>query len=215
MNPKLQQAIAAVRSGQKKEAQFLLTQVLKEDPDESQAWFLLSQIVDSEQKRLVYLRKTVDLNPDHELAAQRLAQLEGVEPVAEVSLPEEAVEADPELAMETYPEAEEEVEPEGNEPEWGEPMAASDIAVPEVSEPFDTLTEMLAPVTEEPVVQMPSRQLAEEPSVTKLAPVSEPFTAAVANRRDQQAVLTRMLYVLSAAALIVLIALIYVIITSF
>jgi cytochrome c-type biogenesis protein CcmH/NrfG len=78
MNLKLQQAINATREGQSKEAQVLLTQVLTEDPEEVQAWFLLSLLVDSEQKQIAYLRKVLELDPQHEKAAHRLAQLEAV-----------------------------------------------------------------------------------------------------------------------------------------
>lgn len=79
MNPKLQQAMVAARSGQEKTAQFLLTQVLKDDPDEVQAWFLLSHLVDSDQRQRAYLQKTVSLDPSHEIAMQRLEELDRVE----------------------------------------------------------------------------------------------------------------------------------------
>jgi len=76
MNPKLQQAMSAAREGRSKEAQVLLTQILSQDPEEAQAWFLLSHLVDSEQKQLAYLKKVLALDPHHEKAAQRLAHLE-------------------------------------------------------------------------------------------------------------------------------------------
>jgi hypothetical protein len=79
MNEKLQQAISAARDGQKTEAQVLLTQVLKEDPDETQAWFLLSTLVDSESKKIAYLGKVLALEPDHQMAQKMLARLQGVE----------------------------------------------------------------------------------------------------------------------------------------
>lgn len=76
MNEKLQQAITAARSGQSTEAQILLTQVLKENPEETQAWFLLSNLVDSEQKKLTYLGKVLALDPQHKMAKQMLARLQ-------------------------------------------------------------------------------------------------------------------------------------------
>lgn len=76
MNPKLQQAMSAAREGRSKEAQVLLTQILSQDPEEAQAWFLLSHMVDSEQKQIAYLQKVLALDPQHEKAAQRLALLE-------------------------------------------------------------------------------------------------------------------------------------------
>ncbi len=76
MDQRLQQAIASARSGKEKEAQFLLTQLLKDNPEEVHAWFLLSHLVDSEQKQLAYLKKAVAIDPNHEKAAARLSELE-------------------------------------------------------------------------------------------------------------------------------------------
>ncbi len=87
MNEKLQQAITATRNGQVKEAQLLLTQVLKDDPNEAQAWFLLSNLVDSEPKKVAYLGKVLALNPQHEMAQKMLSRLRG----AEVEVEETAV----------------------------------------------------------------------------------------------------------------------------
>jgi hypothetical protein len=75
MNEKLQQAINAARNGQENEAQLLLTQVLKENPQETQAWFLLSTLVDSEQKKRAYLGKVLALDPGHPMAQKMLARL--------------------------------------------------------------------------------------------------------------------------------------------
>ena len=75
MNSKLKQAINATRSGQSKDAQILLTQVLKDDPDNAQAWYLLSLLVDSPTKKQAYLQKATALDPAHERAQQQLDQL--------------------------------------------------------------------------------------------------------------------------------------------
>jgi hypothetical protein len=96
MNEKLQQAISAARNGQKTEAQLLLTEVLQDDPNETQAWFLLSNLVDSKQKKAAYLGKVLALDPDHEMAQTMLGRLqEEAEPVSEV----ETV-AEPEIMLE-------------------------------------------------------------------------------------------------------------------
>lgn len=90
MNEKLQQAISAARSGQETEAQLLLTQVLKENPDETQAWFLLSTLVDSESKKIAYLGKVLTLEPDHQMAKKMLARLQiGAEAEAETGIERE------------------------------------------------------------------------------------------------------------------------------
>ena len=97
MNEKLQQAISAARNGQATEAQLLLTQVLKENPDETQAWFLLSTLVDSEQKKVAYLGKVLALEPDHQMAQKMLARLQ--EP-AEVETAGEEIEIEAEIGSE-------------------------------------------------------------------------------------------------------------------
>ncbi len=87
MNEKLQQAISAARNGQETEAQLLLTQVLKKNPDETQAWFLLSTLVDSESKKIAYLGKVLTLEPDHQMAKKMLARLQvGGEAEAETAI---------------------------------------------------------------------------------------------------------------------------------
>ncbi|MEJ2751030.1 MAG: hypothetical protein P8183_24460 [Anaerolineae bacterium] len=103
MNEKLQQAITAVRNGQENEAQLLLTQVLKEDPQETQAWFLLSTLVDSEQKKKAYLGKVLALDPDHPMAKKMLARFqEESEPVAEeLPVEEESPVEEADLVAET------------------------------------------------------------------------------------------------------------------
>ena len=93
MNQKLQQAIAATRAGQKREAQVLLTQVLQEEPEEVHAWYLLGLLVESPHKQRAYLGKVLALDPDHEKARQHLARLETAAPAIDVetgTLAEEA-----------------------------------------------------------------------------------------------------------------------------
>ena len=75
MNQKLQQAIQATRNGNNKKAQYLLTQTLQENPNDTQAWYLLSLLVDSEEKQITYLNRVVALDPSHEKAQEKLAAL--------------------------------------------------------------------------------------------------------------------------------------------
>ena len=76
MSEKLQEAIAATRAGQKREAQFLLTELLQENPNDEYAWFLLGNLVDSPEKRMAYLGKALTINPDNEKARQQLYQVQ-------------------------------------------------------------------------------------------------------------------------------------------
>lgn len=75
MDEKLKDAIAAARMGDKETAQRQLTELLDEDPQQVQGWYLLSLLVDSPQKQAAYLSKTLALNPDHEKAKEQLASL--------------------------------------------------------------------------------------------------------------------------------------------
>lgn len=68
MTSTLQDAIDAVREGNYEEAQRQLALVVEADPNEARAWYLLSQIVDSDARRAAYLSKTLSLNPYHERA---------------------------------------------------------------------------------------------------------------------------------------------------
>lgn len=75
MTQKLQQAIQLARSGDKQKAQYLLAQTLQEEPENAQAWYLLSLLVDSESKQTAYLQRVLALDPTHEKAQARLAEL--------------------------------------------------------------------------------------------------------------------------------------------
>ncbi len=88
MSEKLQQAIQATRVGDKKNAQFLLTQAIQEDPDNPQSWYLLSLLVDDKEKKQTYLMKVIELDPDHAKAHEQLVAITETavrepEPVAE------------------------------------------------------------------------------------------------------------------------------------
>lgn len=75
MNGKLQQAIEAARSGESQKAQVLLAQILKDDTKNVHAWFLLSHLVESKEKKVAFLKKVLDLDPTHQKAQERLAEL--------------------------------------------------------------------------------------------------------------------------------------------
>ena len=76
MNPEFQQAIEMTRAGDKVGAQKTVANILKENPDDANAWYLLSLLVNSDQKRAVYLSKVVSLDPNHEKAIEQLTLLE-------------------------------------------------------------------------------------------------------------------------------------------
>ncbi len=68
MSTPLDQAIATAKKGDTQEAQQMLAGYLAATPDDDQAWYLMSQMVDSDARRAVYLGKTLALNPWHERA---------------------------------------------------------------------------------------------------------------------------------------------------
>lgn len=88
MSDKLQQAIQATRSGDKKNAQFLLTQAIQEEPDNPQSWYLLSLLVDDEEKKKTYLTKVLDLDPEHAKAHQQMLNLKETPVVEPEEVPE-------------------------------------------------------------------------------------------------------------------------------
>jgi hypothetical protein len=126
MTTTLQDAIAAARAGEMERAHLITADVIRDNPDDPNAWYLLSQLVDSDARRAVYLAKTLELDPDHPRARQEYDELPpalheriGIPPepvltppVAE-STPAELVEALAEEEVETpieYAPAEVEVE---------------------------------------------------------------------------------------------------------
>lgn len=64
----LQDAIGTIRAGDYETAQQQLAEVIATNPNEVQAWYLLSQIVDSDARRAAYLSKTLALDPFHQRA---------------------------------------------------------------------------------------------------------------------------------------------------
>ena len=91
MTATLQDAVAAARAGDTQQAQLLTFQVLQNDPNNANGWYLMSQLVESEARRTAYLRKTLELDPNHPRAAAEFEAL-GLEPVAEAAPVLEAAE---------------------------------------------------------------------------------------------------------------------------
>ncbi|MDX1415261.1 MAG: tetratricopeptide repeat protein [Candidatus Promineifilaceae bacterium] len=75
MDLKLQQAIVATRAGRTDVAQNLLAQLISENPDEANAWFLLGHLVDSKDRQIRYLQRSLELDPGNEIARKQIVQL--------------------------------------------------------------------------------------------------------------------------------------------
>lgn len=110
MTSTLHDAIAAVRAGELERAQLIAAEIVQKYPDDANAWYLLSQLVDSDARRAAYLNKTLSLNPAHPRAAAELATLpsgvigalsEAPAAVAEAAVEEVELDPQPAPAWET------------------------------------------------------------------------------------------------------------------
>ncbi|PWH20676.1 MAG: hypothetical protein DDG58_01585 [Ardenticatenia bacterium] len=71
----LDQAIAALKAGQKAEARRLLEGILATDRFNENAWLWMSGVVDTDAERIVCLENVLTLNPYNERARKGLEQL--------------------------------------------------------------------------------------------------------------------------------------------
>jgi ferric-dicitrate binding protein FerR (iron transport regulator) len=126
MTATLQEAIAAVRRGETERAQLLTAEVIRDNPEDANAWYLLSQLVDSDTRRAAYLSKALALDPSHERARAELgiqAAESGPEPI-----PATEVVAPP--TAETTPAAAPDGAPEWLQPLSPEPATAAEVVAP-------------------------------------------------------------------------------------
>jgi hypothetical protein len=97
----LQEAIQAIRRGDKDQARRLLKQVVREEPQNEQAWLWLSAVLTSPQQQRDCLQRVLQINPANQQAAHGLELLEAAAaPTPAPALPEpaEAAPAPPEPA---------------------------------------------------------------------------------------------------------------------
>ncbi len=76
MSNDLQQAIAAIKAGDKKSGQQLLAQVVNADPQNEAAWLWMASTLDDPQEKKECLQKVLQINPNNETANEALTQLE-------------------------------------------------------------------------------------------------------------------------------------------
>lgn len=75
MDVRLQQALLATRSGEPETAQILLSDLIRDNPGETNAWFMLSYLVDKPERQARYLQQVLALDPEHTLAQEHLQRL--------------------------------------------------------------------------------------------------------------------------------------------
>ncbi len=76
MNEQLRDALVAAKSGDEEKARMILAEFLRHDPDNVPAWILLSKLATSDVQKAAFLRKVLDIDPDHAYARQALSTLE-------------------------------------------------------------------------------------------------------------------------------------------
>ena len=76
MKPNLEQAVSALKSGQRTRARQLLINIVREDPKHAPAWYVLSFVVDELQHKIDCLQRVVKYAPAHNKAQALLQELE-------------------------------------------------------------------------------------------------------------------------------------------
>jgi DNA-binding response OmpR family regulator len=72
----LQQAITAIKAGDREKGRQLLTQVIKADPRNEAAWLWMTEVVERDVDRIMCLRNALKINPNNDAVKKRLAALE-------------------------------------------------------------------------------------------------------------------------------------------
>ncbi len=76
MSDKLQQAIAAIKSGDKATGKRLLIEALKTDSHNENAWLWMTKVVNSDKERIKCLENALRINPDNEIARRGMNLLQ-------------------------------------------------------------------------------------------------------------------------------------------
>jgi hypothetical protein len=86
-NNTLQDAITLIKAGDRSKALTLLTEILKDDPRNEQAWLWLSTLATGDKRRRC-LEKALEINPNNEQARQELMKIQNIQaPQAQPSAP--------------------------------------------------------------------------------------------------------------------------------
>ena len=68
----IQQAIQCAKSGDNNQAARMITQVVRSEPDNARAWYLLSQVVEEKERAIYCLERVLAIQPDNIQAKERL-----------------------------------------------------------------------------------------------------------------------------------------------
>jgi hypothetical protein len=83
---RLQEAIKAAREGRLVEARGIAEELAEADPQNAHAWYLRGVLAEDEGQQLEYLSRALEIDPEHQPARKRMAQLQP--PVEEEAQPE-------------------------------------------------------------------------------------------------------------------------------
>lgn len=68
-------ALECIRAGDKKKAQQILIPIVKKEPDNARAWFVLSQVVETTERERYCLEEVLRVNPESQQAKRRLQEI--------------------------------------------------------------------------------------------------------------------------------------------
>ncbi len=80
----LLKAKGLIASGESSSARLILREILKNDPDQGDAWFLLGEVAGTQRESRAFYRQALRVEPGHVLAKNRLTQF--VQPVTQPAL---------------------------------------------------------------------------------------------------------------------------------
>jgi len=79
--PSIRQAIDLAKSGKRPEARQILSQVVRLEPQNARAWYLLSQVEEIKEQSIYCLEQVLKIQPDNSQALERLRRLAAVAPI--------------------------------------------------------------------------------------------------------------------------------------
>ena len=74
-NRNLQSAYKLMEQGQKKEAAALVREVLAQDKNNANAWWLMALLLEDEDKKVRAIERVLSINPDHQAARAKINEL--------------------------------------------------------------------------------------------------------------------------------------------
>lgn len=72
----IQQAVTEARAGNKANARAILSRVVKQEPGNARAWYLLSQAVEKQEQAIYCLEQILKIQPDNSQVKERLNRIE-------------------------------------------------------------------------------------------------------------------------------------------